>query len=38
MSKPDPTFESLKKEPQAAQLLGDPPLSKRCFPPQRPKS
>ena len=24
MSKPDPTFESLKKEPQAAQLLGDP--------------
>ena len=24
MNKSDPTFESLKKDPQAAQLLGDP--------------
>lgn len=24
MTKPDPTFDSLKKDPKAAQLLGDP--------------
>ena len=24
MTKPDPSFDALKKDPQAAQLLGDP--------------
>ena len=38
MTKPDPAFDALKKDPKAAQLLGDGAALKSILSSPRPKS